>query len=65
MIEMKVKTIALDSESKGPVMILTDLDEKRFLPIWIGSFEAAAIIDEMEGNTRTRPMTHDLVKSLL
>lgn len=65
MIEMKVKTIALDSESKGPVMILTDIDEKRFLPIWIGSFEAAAIIDEMEGNNRTRPMTHDLVKTLL
>jgi len=65
MIEMKVKTIALDSESKGPVMILTDIDEKRFLPIWIGSFEAAAIIDEVEGNNRTRPMTHDLTKSLL
>lgn len=65
MIEMKVKTIALDSETKNPVMILTDIDEKRFLPIWIGSFEAAAIMDEMEGNNRTRPMTHDLMKTLL
>jgi len=65
MIEMKVKSIALDSETKGPVMILTDLDENRFLPIWIGSFEAAAIMDEMEGNTRTRPMTHDLIKTLM
>lgn len=62
MIEMKVKTIAMDTESKTPVMILTDLDERRFLPIWIGNFEAAAIVDELEGNPRARPMTHDLLK---
>lgn len=62
MIEMKVKTIAMDTESKAPVMILTDLDERRYLPIWIGGYEAAAIIDELEGNARARPMTHDLLK---
>jgi bifunctional DNase/RNase len=64
MIEMKVKTIAVDIESKNPVMILTDLDEKRYLPIWIGNFEAAAISDELEGHARQRPMTHDLMKLL-
>ena len=62
MVEMKVKTIAMDTDSKAPVMILTDVDEKRYLPIWIGTYEAAAIIDEMEGHARARPMTHDLMK---
>ena len=65
MIEMKVKTIAMDTESKTPVMILTDMDERRFLPIWIGNFEAAAIVDELEGNPRPRPMTHDLLKIIM
>ena len=41
MVEMKVKTIAMDTETKAPVMILTDLDERRYLPIWIGGYEAA------------------------
>ena len=62
MIEMKVKTIAMDTDNKNPVMILTDIEEKRYLPIWIGPYEAAAILDEMEGTSRPRPMTHDLMK---
>ena len=65
MIEMKVKTIAMDTESRAPVMILTDIDERRYLPIWIGGYEAAAIIDELEGNAHPRPMTHDLLKNIL
>jgi len=64
MIEMKVKTIAMDTDSKNPVMILTDVEEKRYLPIWIGPYEAAAIIDELEGNARPRPMTHDLMRNV-
>lgn len=65
MIEMKVKTIALDADTKNPVMILTDLEEKRFLPIWIGSAEAQAILSEMEGIAQSRPMTHDLMKQIV
>ena len=65
MVEMKVKTIAVDAETRHPVMILTDADEKHYLPIWIGNNEAQAILSEMEGLASPRPMTHDLIKTLL
>jgi len=65
MVEMKVKTIALEQESKSPVMILTDVEEKHFLMIWIGGFEAQAIISEMDGTAFPRPMTHDLMKIVM
>lgn len=65
MIEMKVKTIAMDTDAKAPVMILTDLDEKRYLPIWIGHAEAAAIMTELEGGSPPRPVAHDLLKIVL
>lgn len=62
-VELMVKTVAGDSESKDPVMILCDRQERLFLPIWIGKFESDAIIAETEGrpnNPENRPMTHDL-----
>jgi len=64
MVEMKVKTIAIEAESRNPVMILTDGEEKRFLPIWIGLAEANAILSELEGSAVPRPQTHDLMKTL-
>jgi hypothetical protein len=66
--ELVVKTLAMDSESHGPVMILTDRQERIFLPIWIGVFEAQAITAEMEGRPNSkegRPMTHDLLRHAL
>src|SRR6056297_2412069 len=65
MIEMKVNGLAIDSASKMPVVILTDGEEKRFLPIWIGVYEADAILVALEDIKVPRPMTHDLVKNML
>ena len=65
MIEMKVNGLAIDSESKLPVVVLTDMDEKRFLPIWIGIYEADAILIALEHIKVPRPMTHDLIKIIL
>jgi len=65
MIEMKIKHIAIEQESKSPVVFLTDLDETRYLPIWIGPFEAQSIAMVMEGGKTPRPMTHDLMKQLI
>jgi len=65
MVEMKVKIIALEQETKNPVMFLTDIEDKHFLMIWIGGFEAQAIITEMDGISGPRPMTHDLMKSVM
>ncbi|MEW6516836.1 MAG: bifunctional nuclease family protein [candidate division FCPU426 bacterium] len=65
MVEMKVKGLAVDANSKIPVVILTDPEEKRYLPIWIGIYEADAILIALEKINVPRPMTHDLLKSVL
>ena len=64
-LEMKVKGLALDPLSNMPIIILRDEEEKRSLPIWVGLFEANAIALELEKISTARPMTHDLIKSLL
>lgn len=65
MVEMKVKGLAVDANSKIPVVILTDPEEKRYLPIWIGIYEADAILIALEKINVPRPMTHDLMKSII
>jgi bifunctional DNase/RNase len=65
MIEMKVRGIAVDSNLKTPAVILTDDEEKRYLPIWIGVAEATAIFIQLNEQVLPRPMTHDLLKNIL
>jgi uncharacterized protein len=65
MIEMKIKHIAIEQDSKSPVVFLTDMDETRYLPIWIGPFEAQSIAQVLEGGKSPRPMTHDLMRLLI
>ena len=60
MIEMRVMGIALDTRTGSPIVVLNDIDNRRALPIWIGSAEASAIIRKIENIPSTRPMTHDL-----
>ncbi len=60
MIEMRVMGIALDTRTGSPIVVLNDIDNRRALPIWIGSAEASAIIRKIENITSSRPMTHDL-----
>ncbi len=60
MIEMKVMGIALDTRTGSPIIVLNDLDNRRALPIWIGSAEASSIIRKIENIPSTRPLTHDL-----
>jgi len=62
---MEVKALIVDPIANMPVIILRDDEEKNFLPIWVGIFEANAIALQMEGVTTPRPMTHDLIKSLI
>ena len=61
MIEMKVMGIALDTRTGSPIVVLNDLDNRRALPIWIGSVEASAIIRKIENIKSSRPLTHDLI----
>jgi len=61
MIEMRVMGIALDTRTGSPIVVLHDKDNRKALPIWIGSAEASAIIRKIENLTVARPMTHDLI----
>lgn len=64
-IEMEVKGVRVDTIGQNPVVILTDKDGKKALPIWIGLLEANAIDKELKNITSPRPMTHDLLHSIL
>jgi len=63
--EMKVAGIALDPTNNAPIVVLKDVEGKYVLPIWIGIMEASAIAAALEGIHYSRPMTHDLFKSML
>jgi len=65
MVEMRVRGLAVDANTRQPVVILMDATETRFLPIWIGVFEADAILLALEEIKVPRPATHDLMKSLV
>ena len=65
MIEMKVMGIALDTRTGSPIVVLHDKNNRKALPIWIGSAEASAIIRKIENLSVARPMTHDLIISIL
>ena len=62
---MIISGFGVDSLSKDPVVILKEIDGERILPIWIGILEAQAIASEMGGIKLNRPMTHDLLKTIL
>ena len=64
-IQMSVGGLTLDPVTKTPIVILKDTENKLNLPIWIGLLEATAMATEIEGIKMARPMTHDLLKSIL
>jgi bifunctional DNase/RNase len=64
-VEMEVKGVRLDTIGTNPVVFLVDKEGKKALPIWIGLLEANAIDKELRNNASPRPMTHDLLYSIL
>jgi hypothetical protein len=65
MIETVVESIRVSLVSQHRVVILKETDGPRHLPIWIGPFEAEAIAMELQGMGAPRPLTHDLLKSII
>ena len=65
MIEVFVSRLGLDSASNSYVVVLQEKDGVRLLPIWIGQPEAESIVLHMHNVKRARPLTHDLVRSLI
>jgi hypothetical protein len=64
-LEMKIRGLMMDPVTNMPIVILKDVSGNSVLPIWVGIYEANAIALEIEKVTTLRPMTHDLIKSLL
>ena len=63
--EMVIYGVSFDMVGKQPIVLLKTVDSNRFLPIWIGHPEAAAILMKLQGATTPRPMTHDLMSEML
>ena len=63
--EMVIYGVSFDLAGKQPIVLLRTADGNKFLPIWIGHPEAAAILMKLQSATTPRPMTHDLVTDML
>ena len=62
---MQIYGVSFDMVGKQPIVLLKTAEGNRFLPIWIGHPEAAAILMKLQGAATPRPMTHDLLNDLL
>src|ERR687884_2311510 len=63
--EMVIYGVSFDMVGKQPIVLLKAVDTNKFLPIWIGHPEAAAILMKLQGASTPRPMTHDLLFDML
>jgi bifunctional DNase/RNase len=64
-IEMSIKGLSVDPITNMPIIVLRETGGERVLPIWVGVFEANAIALQIESVQTPRPMTHDLLKSVI
>jgi uncharacterized protein len=64
-VEMKIRGLMMDPVTNMPIVILKDVNGSSILPIWVGIYEANAIALEIEKVTTPRPMTHDLIRTVL
>lgn len=65
LIKAKIGGLALDITTNSPVVTLSPEDSTKVLPIWIGHYEAWAIGMELSGVSSKRPLTHDLLYSII
>lgn len=65
MIEVTIDSIRVSLLSQNRIVVLKEENSERFLPIWIGPFEADAITLQLQGMEAPRPLTHDLLRSVI
>ena len=65
LVEMVVESVRVHMLSSNHVVILKEADQERYLPIWIGPWEANAIAMKLQGLAAERPLTHDLFAGTL
>src|SRR3954464_7612563 len=63
--QMHVYGVSFDLVGKQPIVLLKTIEGNRFLPIWIGHAEAAAILMKLQNTAAPRPLTHDLLVNIL
>ncbi|HKT44632.1 MAG TPA: bifunctional nuclease family protein [Gaiellaceae bacterium] len=63
--EMLIYGVSFDLVGKQPIVLLKTADGNKFLPIWIGHPEAAAILMKLQSQAPPRPMTHDLLSDMI
>jgi bifunctional DNase/RNase len=65
MVELTLIGVRVELPANQPIVLLKERNGERFLPIWIGAFEATAIAFALQGIETARPMTHDLMKNIM
>jgi hypothetical protein len=65
LIKLSLVGVRVELPANQPIVLLKEEEGDRFLPIWIGAFEATAIAFALQGVETARPMTHDLFKKVL
>lgn len=65
MIETRIESIRVSLITQQRVVILRDVERERYLPIWVGPYEADAIAQELQQVPFSRPLTHDLMKNII
>ena len=65
MVEVEIDSIRVSLMSQQRIVILKELDSERFLPIWIGPYEAEAITLSLNEVEVVRPLTHDLLRNII
>ena len=65
LIEMTLEGVRIEFPSQRPILLLKEREGDRYLPIWVGTFEASAIALELSNIKTPRPMTHDLIVNIL
>lgn len=64
-VAMEIIGVRVELPTNTPILLLRERDGSRYLPIWIGTPEATAIALAMEGVETERPLTHDLLRTIL
>jgi uncharacterized protein len=65
LIKVQLEGVRMEYPSQKPIILLKEVEGERFLPIWVGAFEASAISLELVDFKTPRPMTHDLIISMI
>lgn len=65
LIKVQLEGVRMEYPSQKPIILLKEENGERFLPIWVGAFEASAIALEIVNFKTSRPMTHDIIISII